>query len=220
LTFSNMVSVLALFVALGGSSYAAVKVTGRDVKNSSLTGDDIKNRSLTGADVRDGSLRAGDLKGGQLPPGPQGPKGDKGDPGDPGPSAAASVLNTTVETTHSAAATVLHANYEIYDTANLHDLVTSSESLTAPAAGMYAVSATVDWDPQGTGYRRTSLIGPNSAFASAAGPPLPSPAYTSQNVSGVERLAAGQTVQVQVLQGSGADLNARITRFEMTYVAR
>ena len=58
------------------------------------------------------------------------------------------------------------------------------------------------------------------AFASAAGPALASPAFTAQNVSGIEELAAGQTVHVEVLQGSGASLNARIIRFEIAFVGR
>jgi len=52
-TFANGVSLIALFVALGGSSYAAIKVTGKNVKNSSLTGMDVKNSSLTTADVKE-----------------------------------------------------------------------------------------------------------------------------------------------------------------------
>jgi hypothetical protein len=83
LTFANVVSIIALFVALGGSSYAAIRVSGKNVKNSSLTGSDVKNNSLTGrdvarlgsGDVRDFSLLAKDFKRGQLPAGPQGPRG-------------------------------------------------------------------------------------------------------------------------------------------------
>jgi hypothetical protein len=48
----TVVAYLALFVALGGSSYAAVAVTGRDVRDGSLTGRDIRNNSLTGRDIR------------------------------------------------------------------------------------------------------------------------------------------------------------------------
>jgi hypothetical protein len=48
----TVVAYLALFVALGGSSYAAVAITGRDVRDGSLTGRDIRNNSLTGRDIR------------------------------------------------------------------------------------------------------------------------------------------------------------------------
>lgn len=47
---ATVVAYLALFVALGGSSYAALKVTGRNVPKDALSGADIKN--LTGRDVR------------------------------------------------------------------------------------------------------------------------------------------------------------------------
>lgn len=55
---------LALFVALGGSSYAAIKVTGKNVKDSSLSGKDIKNNSVTGKDVK--GLKSGDVTDGSL----------------------------------------------------------------------------------------------------------------------------------------------------------
>jgi hypothetical protein len=96
LTFANVVSVLALFVALGGSATAAVLITGKNVKDGTLTGKDIKNNSVGSIDVKDGDLLAKDFKPGQLvagapgpagpqgAQGPQGPKGDKGDPGTPG----------------------------------------------------------------------------------------------------------------------------------------
>jgi hypothetical protein len=92
LSYANVVATFALFVALGGSSYAALTVTGKNVKNSSLTGADIKNNSVTGKDVKgirsgdvtDRSLLAKDFRAGQLP---TGPKGDKGDKGDRGPGA-------------------------------------------------------------------------------------------------------------------------------------
>ena len=97
LTFANVVSVIALFVALGGSSYAALTITGRNVPRNALTGADIKN--LTGADVRNNSLdgrdvrnlTSGDVANGRLlaedfAPGqlPAGPKGDQGNTGAPG----------------------------------------------------------------------------------------------------------------------------------------
>lgn len=83
-TYANVMATLALFIALGGSSYAALSVTGRDVKNSSLTGSDVKNSSLTTSDVRNGSLLSADFKAGQLPSGPQGPAGPEGPRGTTG----------------------------------------------------------------------------------------------------------------------------------------
>jgi hypothetical protein len=122
------------------------------------------------------------------------------------------------ESTTSAAGKTLHANFDIYDTAGLHDEGAASEFLVAPVAGMYVVAATVDWEPNGTGYRRSTITGPSGPVASVSGPPLPSPAYTSQQVTGIERLAAGQSVKVEVLQGSGGTLGVHLSRFQITYV--
>lgn len=51
-----VISLVALFVALGGTGYAAITITGKNVKNGSLTGKDIKNNSLTGSDVKESKL--------------------------------------------------------------------------------------------------------------------------------------------------------------------
>jgi hypothetical protein len=87
-----IVAVLALIVAMSGTGYAALTITGKNVKNGTLTGADVKNNSIGSVDVKNGNLLAKDFKAGQLPAGAQGPKGDKGDKGDqgdPGPATGA-----------------------------------------------------------------------------------------------------------------------------------
>jgi hypothetical protein len=61
-----VISLVALFVSLGGVGYAAVTITGKNVKNSSLTGKDVKNSSLTGSDVKNSSLTGKDIKNNSL----------------------------------------------------------------------------------------------------------------------------------------------------------
>jgi hypothetical protein len=51
-----VISVVALFLALGGTAYA-LTITGADVKNGSLTGADIRNRSLTDDDLHGRSIK-------------------------------------------------------------------------------------------------------------------------------------------------------------------
>jgi hypothetical protein len=82
LSYANVMATLAMFIALGGSSYAAITITGKNVKDSSLTGRDIKNNSVRSADVA--GLRATDFKTGQLPAGPAGPAGSAGPAGPAG----------------------------------------------------------------------------------------------------------------------------------------
>jgi hypothetical protein len=74
LTYANVMATAAVFIALGSGSYAAVKVTGRSVKDGSLTGADVKNSSLRSKDIRNRSLRAIDFRRGAL-------RGREGRPG-------------------------------------------------------------------------------------------------------------------------------------------
>src|SRR4051812_49757258 len=78
----TIVAYTALAVALGGTSYAAVNVTGQQVKDSSLTGRDVKNGSLTGNDIKKRSVPIDRLSG-ALPTGPMGPAGPAGAQGGP-----------------------------------------------------------------------------------------------------------------------------------------
>src|SRR5436305_14706828 len=86
LSFSNLVSLLALFIALGGASWAAVTLPSHSVGTRQLQHD-----AVTSPKVRNHSLLAEDFKNGELPagrPGPTGPAGTagaKGDNGRPGP---------------------------------------------------------------------------------------------------------------------------------------
>jgi hypothetical protein len=88
----NVVAYLALSVALGGTSYAAVKLPRNSVGTTQIKAD-----AVTSAKVRNGSLLAKDFKAGQLragpqgaqgPQGPQGPQGEKGDTGAAGSALA------------------------------------------------------------------------------------------------------------------------------------
>jgi hypothetical protein len=68
-----VVAVIALFVALGGTGYAAFKLP-----NNSVGANQIKDGAVGSSEVRDRSLLSSDFKQGQLPAGPQGPMGATG----------------------------------------------------------------------------------------------------------------------------------------------
>jgi hypothetical protein len=72
LTYANVISTIALFVALGGTSYA--------VARNSIGTAQLRTNAVTSAKVKNGSLRTGDLApaariGQRGPRGPQGPAG-------------------------------------------------------------------------------------------------------------------------------------------------
>jgi hypothetical protein len=76
---TTIAAYMALFVALGGTSYAAVKLP----KNS-VGGSQIKKNAVSSSKVKNGSLLKGDFKAGQLPAGAKGPQGAQGPAGSNG----------------------------------------------------------------------------------------------------------------------------------------
>jgi len=88
--FSNVVALAALFIALGGVSYAAVKLP----KNSVGT-KQIKKNAVNSKKVKNGSLLAGDFKAGQLSAGPTGAQGHLGPVGAQGTTGAAGATGAT-----------------------------------------------------------------------------------------------------------------------------
>lgn len=86
-----VVALLALFISLGGSAYAALNlpknsVGNKQLKDGAVTGAKLHTNAVTSAKVKARSLLATDFKAGQLPAGPQGPKGDSGATGPQGPT--------------------------------------------------------------------------------------------------------------------------------------
>jgi len=97
-----IVACVALLVALGGTSVAAVTalapnsvgtvqlktnaVIAAKIRNANVTGAKVANNAITGAKVRNGSLSRTDFAAGSLPAGPAGPAGTAGPAGPAGPA--------------------------------------------------------------------------------------------------------------------------------------
>jgi hypothetical protein len=58
LTYANVVATLALFIALGGTSYATLQLTGRNIRDSSLTGKELLRNSVGGRPIKESRLDA------------------------------------------------------------------------------------------------------------------------------------------------------------------
>lgn len=82
-------SAIALFVSLGGVSYAAAKIGSAQIKDNSVASRDIKDRTIGSKDISRHTVATLNgqtgAKGAKGDPGSQGPKGNKGDQGVPGP---------------------------------------------------------------------------------------------------------------------------------------
>jgi hypothetical protein len=90
LTYANVVASIALFVALGGGAYAAIKLPAGSVGT-----EQIRKSAVRSAQVRNHSLLAADFKLGQLPTGPRGAQGAPGPQGAPGSQGAPGAQGAT-----------------------------------------------------------------------------------------------------------------------------
>jgi hypothetical protein len=56
LTYANVMATFAVFIALGGSSYAAFTINGNAIKNRSIAGKKLHRNTLTGRQIRESRL--------------------------------------------------------------------------------------------------------------------------------------------------------------------
>lgn len=178
----QFVGFLALFIVLGGVSYAAATLP-----TNSVGSKQIKKGAVNSSKVKDSSLLASDFKAGQIPAGPigatgpkgdRGPKGDngakglqgdKGPEGEPGPTASAFAQNSN--------ASVLEGNPEVVNqvtiTTKVQSRLVAQASVdvhSSTAANLYcfitddpAFSFGNDWSVRTnddfTGDQNTGIIG-------------------------------------------------------------
>ena len=111
-----VVACLALFVALAGTSVAAVSqlvprnsVGTAQIRNAAVTNPKLRNNAVNSAKVANRSLLAADFAPGQIPPGPAGQAGAAGPAGPPGPFPAALPAGQTVRGAYNMGATAAGA---------------------------------------------------------------------------------------------------------------
>lgn len=157
-SFSNVVALLALFIALGGASYAAVKIPKNSVGTAQL-----KKNAVNSAKVKDRSLLAADFKKGQLPSGPKGAAGANGTTGATGatgPSTTAMLTGVTELTTGDRYFGVSGKTTAVAK-ANLQQVAMSALPVATTASNL---TATFDDQPSGPNSRTISLVKVSDLF--------------------------------------------------------
>jgi hypothetical protein len=202
LSFANVASAIALFVALGGGTAVALngsntvfsddivdnQVYSSDVRNDTLSGGglaapDLRANSVGSSEVANGSLATGELSH-SIP--------------------AARVTRGSAQSIPDSLNTSLAFDQERYDTASVHDNATNNSRLTAPVSGIYAVTAQFTWGGSaGTGSRFAGLM-KNGSTLIARSQELPGD--DDENITTQVSLAVGDYVEVVVVQTSGASL--------------
>jgi hypothetical protein len=164
----NLVGYVALFAALGGTSYAAVNLSPGSVTTSTLAKGAVTNaklarnsvgtanvrrRSLTAADFRPGVLNTRGANGGNGSNGKNGPRGPAGPTGPAGHDGSASIAvaakqGGSVTAPDSATTSVPLSGASWTQGANDLDLITGSMTVQIPATctGSFGNSLVVDVD--------------------------------------------------------------------------
>ena len=224
----NAVAYLALTIALGGTSYAAVEIPRNSVGTNQIRANavgpsELRAGSVRSSEIKDGELRLRDFKTGELPAGPQGPPGDLTGAevgGDltgtlPNPRLATQpavrVEDDTQVELDSATGVLLDLDDEVFDTAEMHPGNGRDDRIRVPRTGTYVLTGEVEWQPNDNGYRTLDLMQVKPGALIALGSSLVEPRHspiqpTIQQVTAVVRLSEGDTVALQAGQASGVPL--------------
>jgi hypothetical protein len=206
----NIIAYVALFAALGGTSYAAVRlkpgsvtsaalakraVTHSKLGLSSVTSANVARHSLTGSDFKPGALTAGGTsKGGR--DGGRGEPGSKGDPGAQGPTGVpggAAVVGRprssgAVSAPHGANTNIPLSNAGWTQARGELDLITGSLSMHIPSActGSFGNAVVVSVDGNAT----TVGLGPTLPASGTATVPLVVGTLTEPDSATAHRISA------------------------------
>jgi hypothetical protein len=216
-----IVACVALFIAMGGTSYAAATlaansvgtkqikkdaVTSAKIKNSAVTGAKVKDATLTGAKVMDATLTGVDIADGAV------------DAAKVGTIPGARVEGkAAVSIPSSGSSTVLSYDTIDFNVGGVYDSAKPTK-MTAPIAGRYLITASARWDsnPAGrrvialnvnypaTGWKQIARSSVSADWATTAA------FYPEQTAQTVYKLNAGDYVEVWVAQDSGSALNLMV----------
>ena len=175
----NAVAYSALFLALGGTSYAAARLPAesvgtKELRRAAVTRAKLHRDAVTSLSVKDRSLKRIDFAPGQLTAGPkgdkgdpgakgdQGPKGDPGAKGDPGPTLGVAGIDTGGGSSTPTAGAVASATKAVTLTSRSRLFVIGSARVTINGCSSLSCSARVGLRVDGeavAGSTRSLLIG-------------------------------------------------------------
>ncbi|HKE79794.1 MAG TPA: collagen-like protein [Solirubrobacteraceae bacterium] len=156
----NAVAYSALFLALGGTSYAAARLPAesvgtKELRPAAVTRAKLHRDAVTSLSVKDRSLKKIDFAPGQLTAGPkgdkgdpgakgdQGPKGDPGAKGDPGPTLGVAGVDSGTPSSTPTAGAVTVATKSVTLTSRSRIFAIASARVTISGCSSLSCSARV-----------------------------------------------------------------------------
>lgn len=197
------VASLALFISLGGTAYAAVMVYSSNIVDNTIQSRDIKDgaNGVKSRDVRDNSLGLIDIS-----------AAAETYLRSPGTIPSVDAESSGIPVANATTVFGIQLNLERHDIASMH--APGSGRLYAPIAGKYLVTAHVSWIANGGAGQRYARIekrdSTNAVLVSFFGSStIGSTTFeTSNDTSLVTSMQAGDYVQINVYQSSGASADA------------
>src|SRR4051794_13406189 len=208
LTFANVASLLALFIALGGMSYAAGHLKKNSVGTKQLKNGAVTEEKLS-ADVQKQLDKAGER-------GPEGPKGEQGPKGDTGAQGVQGVQGTQGATGQQGVQGLPGpgvtkfaqvATSEAGGGASAADLATVGPSLTVTVPDNGYVNVAATWEGQGAAANVCSAVitSPSLTNGIGAGAVTGDGAFHFTGNGGPAALPAGtHTLKLQYLKSAGS----------------
>lgn len=131
LSFSNVIAMLALFLALGGAAYAGTKLNGNNIVNGSIGGGKLKKETITANKIKKGTITGAQIKPGSI-------GSSSIDLAALGTVPAAQSANTAATATKADSATTAASA----DSATRAGTATHADSATSAAEADHAITAT------------------------------------------------------------------------------
>lgn len=137
------------------------------------------------------------------------------------PAVSAGILNN--QAIPSGSVRKVNWNAESFDIGEFHDNASNNTRLTVPETGIYQINALIAWETNGSGDRLLSVL-KNGTLTQLSDTKTPvTGSSTTQSISGMLELAAGDFIELSVFQSSGSELDLISTipmQFSMVKVSQ